>query len=174
MLLTLAGEHDIWDHRDARTLPLQDGLRQLEPSEWNDLVLSQFNNGPSCEMRLDECVRIGTRAMKARARANEGIMSKRAHDIVWHGYRWLCCNGVNGSQSFASAVLPQHEGLLAWVYDGQTRKVTVSLYHSPEHHNLDFSDIAKEFGGGGHAGACGFQIELENFIDIIEPLVEVR
>lgn len=170
LILTLAGEHDIWDHHDEDALPLQDGLRQLEPFEWNELVSSQFEDKPVTDSLLMECISIGRRAMKARNRANVSIMAKRSHTIQWHGYRWLCCNGVNGSQAFDSRVEPLHEGLLAWVYDGQTKKVTVSLYHSPEHKHLDHSIIAKEFGGGGHAGACGFQLELEHFVDIIEPL----
>jgi hypothetical protein len=173
MLLTFAGEHDVWDHHDDRSLPLQDGLRQLEPSEWDDLVKAQFSKDPDA-WRLNECIAIGRRAMKARARANASIMAKRSHDIVWHGYRWLCCNGVSGSGAFESAVKDQHEGLLAWVYDGLTQRVTVSLYHSPAHKHLDLSIIAKEYGGGGHAGACGFQIELENFIEILEPLLSLK
>jgi len=169
MLLTLAGEHDIWDHHDERTLPLQDGLRQLDTYEWDDLVKSQFTDGEKAEWRLNEAISIGRRALKARQKANESIMRKRAHDIQWHGYRWLCCNGVSSSQAFASIVNESHEGLLAWVYDGQTKKATVSLYHAPAYRHLDLSIIAKEFGGGGHAGACGFQISLEDLVCILDP-----
>lgn len=168
-LLTLAGEHDIWDHRDDQALPLQDGLRQLEPYEWNELVSAQFNGDEDAGYLLSEAVSIGQRALKAKQRSNAAIMKKRSHDTFWSGHRWLCCNGVSGSQAFESAVQPHHEGLLAWVYDGQTKKVTVSLYHSPNHTHLDHSIIAKKMGGGGHAGACGFQIFFEDFQDIIEP-----
>lgn len=170
-LLTLAGEHDIWDHRDERTLPLQEGLRQLEPYEYNDLIEAQFTPTDIAVELLDHCLNIGKRATKARQRAMASVMKKRAHDIHWHGYRWLVCNGVSGSQAFDSAVLPHHQGLMAWVYDGQTKKVTVSMYHAEHHTHLDFSTIAKEFGGGGHAGACGFQITLDEFHDIIEPFI---
>ena len=169
LLLTLAGEHDIWDHHDDRALPLQDGLRQLEPFEWNSLVKEQFLGSPSANGLLENCIQIGRRALKARARANESIMKKRSHTIQWHGFRWLVCNGVSGSQAFDSAVQPEHEGLMAWIYDGTTKKVTVSLYHSPAHKHLDHSLIAKEMGGGGHAGACGFQLTLDEFLDVLEP-----
>src|ERR1044072_7056896 len=146
LLLRLAGEHDIWDHRDDRTLPLQDGLRQLENNEWNDLIALQFSASPKADLLLNEVISIGRRALKARSRANASIMAKRAHTVQWHGYCWLACHGVSGSQGFESAVNDKHEGLLAWVYDGQTREVTVSLYHSPNHRHLDLSLIAKEFG----------------------------
>lgn len=170
-LLTLAGEHDIWDHRDDRTLPLQEGLRQLEPFEYDDLIEAQFTPTEAATELLEHVVHIGKRALKARQRSMASIMKKRAHDIQWHGYRWLCCNGVSGSQAFESAVLPHHQGLMAWTYDGQIKKVSVSMYHSPGHTHLDFSTIAKEMGGGGHAGACGFTIDLELFIDLLEPFV---
>lgn len=171
MLLTLAGEHDIFDHHDARTLVLQDGLRQLDDSEWNELVQCQFSDSLTGEILLNKAIEIGQRANKARAKANASIMAKRAHTIQWHGLRWLCCNGVSGSQAFVSAVEPEHQGLMAWVFDGQTKKVTVSMYHTPNWTHLDHSVIAREFGGGGHAGACGFQLTLEEFIDIVDPFL---
>ena len=43
--------------------------------------------------------------------------------------------------------------------------VRCSLYS--ENPNIDLSVIAKQFGGGGHRSACGFQISLETLKEIL-------
>lgn len=171
LLIRLAGEHDIWDHRDDRSLILQSGLRELEPAEWNSLIQEEFG---ICERgqlsKLDQCLAIGERSKKSRDRANAATMKKRAHTILWKGLRFLCCNGVSSSQAFESAVRPEHDALFAWVYDGQTKKATVSLYHATGKEEHDLSVIAKEMGGGGHKGACGFPTTLDNLAFILEEV----
>lgn len=42
-------------------------------------------------------------------------------------------------------------------FDGQ--KWNVSLYHAKHNTGIDLSKIAVKFGGGGHRGACGFQMD---------------
>ena len=166
LLIRLAGEHDIFDHRDERALILQSGLRELEPIEMEDLIDEQFNDEGN-EI-LDFCLGIGERAKKSRDRACAATITKIGHDVLWNGILFLCCNGLSGSQAFAAGIKPHHHALMAWRYDGQTKKCTVSMYHAPGHEDIDLSVFAKQNGGGGHKGACGFQTTLDNFIFIIE------
>ena len=46
-------------------------------------------------------------------------------------------------------------------------KVLVSLYHVEGKTHHDLSQIAVKYGGGGHKGACGFQITLNELSTII-------
>ncbi len=173
LLIRLAGEHDIWDHRDDRTLILQSGLRELDPEEFSDLINVEFNNLPDSSRMsgcLTQCLSIGIRAKKSRDRAAAATILKIGHDVFWHGITFLCCNGLSGPQSFAAGIKPHHRALMTWRYDGQTKKATVSLYHAPGHEDIDLSVIAKSEGGGGHKGACGFQMNLDVFDFILNPM----
>ncbi len=40
--------------------------------------------------------------------------------------------------------------------------------HAPGHENLDLSKIAVMLGSGGHKGACGFQVTLNEMREILE------
>lgn len=166
LLIRLAGEYDIWDHRDPRALILQSGLRELEPIEMSDLLEEQFNDAGN--NLLDDCLTIGERAKKSRDRAAAATIAKIAHDVLWHDLTFLCCNGASSSQFFQAGIKPHHQALMAWRYDGKTKKATVSLYHAPGHEDIDLSILAKAEGGGGHKGACGFQTTLDNLIFILE------
>jgi len=170
LLIRLAGEHDIWDHRDERALILQSGLRELEPEEFASLVRAQLNNEQLANQILDDCIKLGVRAKQSRDRANASTITKIGHDVYWHGITFLCCNGLSGSQAFAAGIKPHHKALMAWRYDGQQKKATVSLYHAPEHEEIDLSVLAKAEGGGGHKGACGFQCSLDNLFFILKDI----
>jgi hypothetical protein len=169
LLIRLAGEHDIWDHRDERALILQSGLRELDEKEFADLVQAEF----ACThpVLLEACLSIGIRAKRSRDRANAATIKKIGHDVTYHGLTFLCCNGLSGSQAFEAGIKPYHQALMGWRYDGQTKRCTVSLYHAPGYEDIDLSVIAKGNGGGGHKGACGFQLKMEEMdIDILNPL----
>lgn len=168
LLICLAGEHDIWDHRDGRALILQSGLKELDEEEFTELVREQFSDIHQDNKLLSHCLLIGARAKKSRDRANAATLAKYGHDVLWQGITFLCCNGLSGSQAFLSGLKPHHKALMGWRYDGQQKKATVSLYHAPGHEEIDLSVLAKGEGGGGHKGACGFQTSLDNLIFILE------
>lgn len=82
----------------------------------------------------------------------------------FEGYRWLCYNASGNSQVLQDFFDPEKaDGMLMFSRVGKVWKV--SLYAGKDVRN-DFSIIAKKYGGGGHAGACGFTVEK-----LPEPLV---
>ena len=60
---------------------------------------------------------------------------------------------------------PDCDFSLIWYYDHQDRIIKVSLRSF--HDKIDVSEIAKEFGGGGHKKASGFQLSGELCVDDI-------
>ncbi len=158
-LVQLAGEYDVWDLHDPDALPLQAGLRQLDTEEMTQLILDEF--GDIQAGRLEHCLDIGRRAQKAKEKADAGIVTKNSHDVRFEGLTFLCCNNASfNSQLFAAAIKPHHDALMGWRFDGQQGRCTISLYHAPGHEHHDLSQIAVKYGGGGHKGACGFQMPL--------------
>ena len=74
--------------------------------------------------------------------------------IKWQGHNCFAVNvGMVSSDVFGSRI-EEYDILLPHIHNG--RQWTVSLYSQ----NVDVSEIAKSFGGGGHKGAAGFQCDV--------------
>lgn len=145
MALTLAGEFDIWDHRDPSVLRFQAGLMALDPpiSELLDIdVEATMKVGDILTGYLDRV-------------AAEN--AKRAHVTEWKGHKWHCLNSsTKGSLQLKSLPRDGISGCIIWRAAGD--KAHVSLYAYAD--DLHVGEIAKEFGGGGHRGAAGFTTGL--------------
>jgi len=79
--------------------------------------------------------------------------------LVWfEGYDCFACNmPKSNSEWFKSVSNNTYDILMPYYYNLQTGKYIFSLYTSdPE---IDVSLIAKKYGGGGHRGAAGFQVD---------------
>jgi uncharacterized protein len=157
-LLRLAGEYDVWDHRDPDAKALQFGLRLLSPSELRALAEGQFEDYG--EKDLDALIAKGWDIMGYCNTQNASYAKDFAHTIHWEGLTFCALNlGQRGnSDLFTGAIKPEHQALFAWRFSG--KEVIVSLYHAPGKTDLDLSEIAVKHGGGGHRGACGFRTDL--------------
>lgn len=84
----------------------------------------------------------------------------RAHgfDVQFEGHLCHACNIKAGSDAFEQA--DEYAIVIPFIWDGT--KWTVSLYSD----EVDVSEIAKRYGGGGHAGAAGFQYHGKNINDL--------
>src|SRR6478609_317088 len=90
-------------------------------------------------------------------KSNE-IVSKRAFDLDFNGFKFCAINqGEVNSEIVKSVARKDHDGILAFKYDDG--KWRVSMYQNEKSdRKIDLSVIARSYGGGGHAGACGFEI----------------
>lgn len=171
LLLTLAGEYDIWDKHDPRADTLQYGLRAKKFGA--DDAVSYFHNYENISLLTFDEDYVETAILKAGRIAQDygetvdRAAAQRAHRKRWRCINWLVLNTASGnSKTFASVVTPQDEALLMWRYDGT--KVTVSMYGVPHRPELDLSSIAVAMGGGGHKQACGFTCTLQEMVEILE------
>lgn len=154
-LIRLAGEYDIWDHRDRDAATLQLGLRAISPADFNQLIQREFAGYGKQHLRD---VLAKGRVIQAYVDQDAETRMQAAYITEWEGLRFLCLNGRGNSLTFRSRIDElKPDALLMWYYDGS--KSTVSLYHAPGREDIDLSVIAKKHGGGGHRGACGFTIK---------------
>lgn len=165
-LIRLAGEYDIWDHRDPDAKVLQFGLRALRETDLALLVLNQFSGDPT-GIKLDDVITQG-RAIKTYCdKQNDSYSTAFCHTIKWEGLTLCALNiGQRGnSDLLKGGIKPEHDACFAWRYTGL--EVLVSLYHiaGKEHHDLSL--IAVKHGGGGHKGACGFRMTLDKLSKIL-------
>ncbi len=165
LLLTLAGEYDIWDKRDPLADTLQFGLRASPEFD----AVAHFDrawvsNRLEATRELLDLLDAGAAVEKYQRGQNQRV-ARMAHDLVWEGLRFCCLNASGNSQVCESVIRPDHAAIFMWRYDGS--KVRVSLYGVPHKAELDLSTIAKARGGGGHRQACGFEITLAELQKIL-------
>lgn len=167
-LVRLAGEYDIWDHRDPAAKVLQFGLRALPDTDFRKLVDNQFT-GESTGVKLDDVVTQGSAIKSYCDKQNDEYSAAYARTLEWEGLKFCCLNiGQRGNSDLLRGGLkPEHQACFAWRHTGDA--VMVSLYHVEGHTDLDLSKIAVKYGGGGHRGACGFRISLGVLSEILTP-----
>jgi hypothetical protein len=166
-LIRLAGEYDIWDHRDPNGKALQFGLRTLHDEALAVLVHGQFELCGDAQDILESVIKTGRSIKSYVDKQADEYSAAYAHTIKWEGLTFCALNiGQRGNSDLLRGGLkPEHDAGFAWRYDGQ--KVLVSLYHVPGNEHHDLSKIAVKYGGGGHKGACGFRITLSELEKIL-------
>jgi uncharacterized protein len=160
----LLGRYDVWDltaHDDV--LPFQMGMRLdtwlPDDERWDSIVAYD------AEEAIERITRTGITVLKYQDNQNRGLMRK-AFVHRWKELVFLAVNagGINSKAFDSKFDSGKHDAVMSFFYDGSQNKWTVSLY-SPDQ-KQDLSGIAKEMGGGGHAAACGFQVDNLGWIDL--------
>ena len=173
-LLRLAGEYDIWDHRDPDAKALQFGLRALLDSGLDSLVRGLLCRPDDKYYKywLEKVIDHGRSIKSYCDKQNDEYALAHATTCVWSGLTWCVLNiGQRGnSDLLRAAIKPEHDALFAWRHDG--KQAYVSLYHAPGKEHHDLSVIATQRGGGGHRGACGFRCSLHWLGNIVYGEVE--
>jgi oligoribonuclease NrnB/cAMP/cGMP phosphodiesterase (DHH superfamily) len=178
----LAGEYDVWDKRDAHAETFQFGLRSetLSAALWNRL-LGEYGKAAAdsyVELLLDR----GFLLQKYQRDIDASVVKGRSFTLEFEGLKFLALNTARcNSLTFAAGVQPAHDALMGFFWNGQAWKV--SMYHAPGREGHDLSKVAARYGGGGHRGACGFQVselpfgftpEKRHSTAALQNLAEVR
>ena len=160
----LLGEYDIWDKRDSYADLLQYGLRAQNPDKMPEIwgLLLGDNRGVA-DHTLHQVLVRGEGAQQYAQNMDASLVRHNTIKLHWEGLTWLCINtGRFNSLTFKSIDVPEsgHDALMGMSMT--PNGWTVSLYHAAHRKDLDLSVIAKKHGGGGHKGACGFQVCAAN------------
>lgn len=162
LAVRMAGEYDVWDHRDNDAdVAFQFGLDGQKSLNWDTLL----TEGQPSKHYTDMIVGQGRVAMQCYAKRDADIMNTRSFMVEWWGLKFLALTTARcNSNTFAAKDMPEtgHDALMAFFYTG--REWSFSLYHAAHRKELDLSEIAKKHGGGGHRGACGFRVNKIPFI----------
>lgn len=148
----MAGEYDVWDKRDPNAELFQHGLRsrELTPETWRKL----FEPWPD-NLFTNDLLQAGLGIEYYVKSQNAEIIQNIGFDLDWEGLKFLALNAARyNSLNFDAGIRPEHDGLLGFKWTGD--KWSVSMYGVPGKPDIDFSEIVKRHGGGGHKQACGF------------------
>jgi len=166
LALTLAGEYDVWDLSDDRALPFQFGLTLAGVSNFYDLITLLGSSG---KPQTQELCDLGESALAWQKNFAKRTADNSMYHRKWEGVKFAILGSVHaiGSMWFPESALPEDtQALMSWRYGGDG--VAFSLYHAPGFEHIDLSVIASKYGGGGHKGACGFRLPLEQALEIIK------
>lgn len=165
LAVRLAGEYDVWDHRGDGDVEFQFGLDAQKTIYWERLLFDDGFRGDDADEYATSIAHDGGSAMQCYAKRDADVVRTRSFIVEWEGLKFLALTTARcNSNTFAAKDVPEtgHDALMAFFYNGSGW--TVSLYHANHRKDLDLSEIAKKFGGGGHRGACGFRTTKLPFI----------
>lgn len=125
LAVRLAGEYDIWDKRDPRAEVFQSGLRGPD-------VDLQRLLGHDANDYVAQLLEIGGYVQHASREGQAYLMRQGAFDLRFEGLLFVAINAaVRNSTAFESAVRPEHDGCLSFVWAAPTKCWKVSLRGVP-------------------------------------------
>lgn len=150
-IVSMLGDYDIWDfskYGDDLN-KLQAGVRLFENNPESPYWDRWLTND------LDSFVDImnkGIIALEYRKNTWEGLIKSWSFFSQFEGLKAVCCNAGSVSSQLFDSVIEDYDLMIPFVFDG--KQWTVSLYTKKD---IDCSELAKKYGGGGHKKAAGFQ-----------------
>lgn len=152
----LVGERDIWDKRDPAADLFEYGLRSKNNLDWDYL----FDMGQEGFSYVSIILERGKVARAYNLKEYSQVLEAKGYPISFEGRRFLCCNNSRpGSDLFSSNKDDSFDGYLVFSWAGKDKKWKVSMYGTPFKPDVEFVEIAKKHGGGGHPRACGFAVD---------------
>ncbi len=156
LAVKLLGRYDVWDHRDNLVLPFQYGFRTFEETLPDSPVWSMFLklDSPGTMDDIHDVIKTGNIIMNYEFKQNEMYAKGMSFEVEFEGFRAIAINkAFSNSKIFDSVYDPdKHDIMIIFGYKPGTIKYTL-FAKKPE---IDVSEIAKKYGGGGHKGAAGF------------------
>jgi len=90
---------------------------------------------------------------------------EKAQKRQMNGHKVLVVNASHWISEIGARLAPDCDIALMWYWDHEDLMTKVSL--RAFHDTVDVSEIAKNFGGGGHKKAAGFTLQKEKHIEDI-------
>jgi len=165
IIVEMLGRYDVWDFskHGEKLNELQAGVRLFstnpEAINWVTWLNTQRDNIELDGMGyvndgLTELLGKGCIALKFRDNQYASLIKAWSFFTEFEGYKVIACNAGSVSSQLFDSVKEDYDLMMPFVWDG--KQWTVSIYSTKD---IDCSELAKKYGGGGHKGASGFQCE---------------
>jgi uncharacterized protein len=149
-------DRDLWKWSLPHSKAFSAGLSTIP------LDFESFTKLESDDIFKSVCER-GSNIMKYIESEVEKI-SNRATPRTWRGKKIFIVNSSQLISEVGSRLSPSCDFVVIWYFDHNKQKYSVSLRSF--HENIDVSEVAKLFGGGGHKKAAGFGFARSSFDDL--------
>jgi oligoribonuclease NrnB/cAMP/cGMP phosphodiesterase (DHH superfamily) len=151
--VTLIGDRDIWQMAYPETRAFSEGLFQERIDPTNDRLWEPLLDDEA--ERVRRLIERGRVLYDARLKSIKDVVSHYGFVTSFEGHRTMVVNHRGNGDMGEFIRKAGYE--LAYCYVEAVRngilQTVVTLYSD----QIDVSEIARKFGGGGHRGAAGFQ-----------------
>lgn len=106
------------------------------------------------ELELGKWIKIGKKYEELKAKTNGLTASVFAFETEFHGYKVKAIEARGNSQLLGNAI-NEYPFIVIFHYDNRKKVFNYSLFKNANS-DVNILSIATEYGGGGHACACGF------------------
>jgi oligoribonuclease NrnB/cAMP/cGMP phosphodiesterase (DHH superfamily) len=144
----LLAEYDVWNHSNKKCLPLQYGLRNTDNWPYN-IIWQHVLDG---EM-LPELIKDGSTILRYEEKQNSIKSKSMCFETELDGLNVIAANQGLANSKFFDAMWDSQKYDAMLLFNWRKGQWNVSLYSD----SVDVGKVAKNRGGGGHAGAAGFQ-----------------
>jgi oligoribonuclease NrnB/cAMP/cGMP phosphodiesterase (DHH superfamily) len=153
-VVNLVDKWDTWTHNgDSDVVDFIRGLEIQDCSPesmlWKSLL---FGKGDGPANLFKEINLHGKAISKYFDKISKDQLEHNSYEVVFEGYKCLVCNTAQLRGGFFDSK-PGYDVYISYVYNGRSFQFRI------ESKKIDVSEIAKKYGGGGHAGASGFSCE---------------
>ena len=174
--ITLAGEHDVWNHDDPLAMGFQFGLNALK-SNWTpqelakeflkdncNISYTRWNDGFN-DSKTANVAQSGKLIEQWQNNFAANVCEENSYLVEFEGLEFCALASVHARMStwFPEETIKGGVALMNIRISGDG-KARISLYHRTGYNEIDLSVIAKKYGGGGHKGACGFEITIDEAV----------
>lgn len=151
----LLGRYDVWDHRDPEVLPFQYGMRLQDWQPVNKYALWKWGILFRSITFVTSILREGNIIYRYKKQQNKTYAKACSFETDIDGLKVIAANAQLVNSKLFDSVWDdtRHDAMLTFGW--RKGRWSVSLYTSKP--GIDVGAIAKARGGGGHAGAAGFQ-----------------
>jgi uncharacterized protein len=132
----------------------------LDPSLGTDTIIVPLSNiydehHPIMKIIRDnhpitEIIQRGEICLEYKNRKNKQYIEELSFEAIFNGYKCIVCGIPEGSKIFGDKINDYDIGI---TYSFNGVNWAVSLYSAKD---IDVSEIARQYGGGGHKGAAGY------------------
>ena len=169
----LLGRYDVWDHTDSNVLPFQMGMRMNNtwPDSKNMAIWEEYfdDDFTSHDSIIMQTIEKGKTILEYQKQENEKYAKSCAMEIEFEGFKTIAINKLLTNSQIFNSVWDESKYDLMITFGIRANGMwTMSFYTTKS--EIDCSQIAKSFGGGGHAGAagCNFKTLPPEFIKQIK------
>ena len=170
-VVNMLARYDVWQWRGVTNcLAFQYGMKnqKLNPKDphnrqvWESLFMVEPDENGQLPMWIERIIETGDAIITYQMEMNKRIMGG-AFVTEFAGKRFLCVNAscIN-SLAFEGYYNPTKHDAVCTFSLRSDKKWRFTLY-SPDD-SIDLSVIAMDYGGGGHASACGFVVESDDLV----------
>jgi oligoribonuclease NrnB/cAMP/cGMP phosphodiesterase (DHH superfamily) len=153
------GDRDIWRHEFPETKAFSEGLYFEDSRPSNDRLWEPLLDDD--QTFVASLIERGEVLYQARIISIEKMITRQGFEIEFEGYRTLALNSRASGDLGESIRKKGYE--IGYCYTESIQNGELMTFVSLFSDQVDVSEIARKFGGGGHPGAAGFSFRCKDW-----------